>query len=77
MLIAIGLLSCVSRAAICICLLHQEFGSGEASDQYAEIAARDSQMVGKTLLLGDHITIADFFVVSILLTLDEMADFKV
>ena len=43
----------------------------------AEIAAIDSQMEGKKFLLADHITIADFFVFSILLTLDEMTDFEV
>ena len=34
-------------------------------------------MEGKKFLLADHITIADFFVFSILLTLDEMTDFEV
>ena len=34
-------------------------------------------MEGKKFVLADHITIADFFVFSILLTLDEMTDFEV
>ena len=34
-------------------------------------------MEGKKFLLADHITIADCFVFSILLTLDEMTDFEV
>lgn len=34
-------------------------------------------MEGKKFLLADHITIADFFVFSVLLTLDEMTDFEI
>ena len=63
--------------------LHQIFGAGEAPDQdhldslKNEIAAIDSELDGKKFLFGDHVTIADFFIFSVFLTLDEMTDVEI
>ena len=43
----------------------------------SEIAAIDSELDGKKFLFGDHVTIADFFIFSVFLTLDEMTDVEI
>ena len=68
---------------MCIIQLNQIFDFGDAPDQdhlnnlKNEIAAIDSELDGKKFLFGDDLTIADFFVFSVFLTLDEMTDIEI